>query len=539
MTTLQLHHHLGHDPNLPYGLVEYIAFLVAKEGYDEAFDQTVAFLSPAARQTVELLAGEVKSGHNRVLADLFFPKGIIDKIGLNNWRVVETSAPIILADCVALALCQDDSYQPLLFTNPADVRMAYLPLSASKCLVGTRGEQAVLNVDEFNRGAAACSRSYFISSVLDDARETLVQEIGKTSNSSIDGALTQAELRLFELDAEDDNDAPTFSPGSTDKHVAGQQFHYQISLSVGFDANQAERAGNAIQALVNEASAVWPLSRLDGLTFADDYEGALAALDRGADWPPVSSTGPDLGLGICMVPHVLREGIVKSRVICRGFLARNLLSDDLEAKVLAERCILQGLVEVGYDDHLMTKLPGFYTGRLDDGFLSIKMGCVLPGLSRYCVHRSIADEMGEAASTSAALLLNCLEVAERDMKAALMSFQQDRDYDQAFAAACKNARNVVMFSAQLAGDLKAQQLDIDDFEELVNVLRQKSLYTWIKLFNADLDVWWNRLWSDIRIEYFTTFLTHADRVISSLGVLTWKSEKGWLIYPLEMPASGN
>jgi hypothetical protein len=111
---------------------------------------------------------------------------------------------------------------------------------------------------------------------------------------------------------------------------------FSVSLRGFADSNTAERFGRLIGGVVRSISCYIDVDRLEGITVAFDYDGALAELDRGdQESKPLTRTATDKLVGVAMTPTVLREGIVKSHMIFSASHVLALEEDGTEAFQLA------------------------------------------------------------------------------------------------------------------------------------------------------------------------------------------------------------
>jgi hypothetical protein len=88
---------------------------------------------------------------------------------------------------------------------------------------------------------------------------------------------------------------------------------FSLSMQGSFGSeDRCRRLGDKIYAAIHVLSSYIDLSRLDGVTVADDYAGALRSLDRGfeASQPLVPSAN-----GVAMAPAVKRDGIIKGHLV--------------------------------------------------------------------------------------------------------------------------------------------------------------------------------------------------------------------------------
>ena len=77
----------------------------------------------------------------------------------------------------------------------------------------------------------------------------------------------------------------------------------------------ARKLGTVVGGWVREFSRVFDLSRLDGVTVAEDYAQALAQLDRGRETSETLTASSGSVVGVGMTPAVLRDGLLKSHIV--------------------------------------------------------------------------------------------------------------------------------------------------------------------------------------------------------------------------------
>ncbi len=90
-----------------------------------------------------------------------------------------------------------------------------------------------------------------------------------------------------------------------------------VSLTGSFaDEEAARQFGHHVAVLIRALSSYIDLERLDGVTIADDYDGALQRLDRGFQaTQPLSRSNDERITGVAMAATVIRAGVVKSHLV--------------------------------------------------------------------------------------------------------------------------------------------------------------------------------------------------------------------------------
>ncbi|MDH4993163.1 hypothetical protein QEZ48_20310 [Aquamicrobium lusatiense] len=123
---------------------------------------------------------------------------------------------------------------------------------------------------------------------------------------------------------------------------------FQITFRDCADQETAERIAPIVNGIVKGMAEFLPLERLDGFTFANDYAAALAELDRGfGATSALTATQEDFGVGVAMSPTIMRNGIIKTRVVMGAWFAHALIGDSDEDRSLAVHTIAHELGHVG------------------------------------------------------------------------------------------------------------------------------------------------------------------------------------------------
>ena len=91
---------------------------------------------------------------------------------------------------------------------------------------------------------------------------------------------------------------------------------FQISVRGFADSASAQRLGQLVGSVIRQISRSIDLSRLDGVTIAFDYPGALASIERGFSTSrPLQPTSDEHLVGVAMMVPVLRNGVVKGHPV--------------------------------------------------------------------------------------------------------------------------------------------------------------------------------------------------------------------------------
>ncbi len=151
--------------------------------------------------------------------------------------------------------------------------------------------------------------------------------------------------------------------------------HYDMHFN-GLDEDTAQRIAGVLDDVVRAARSLMPLDRLDGFTFAEDYESALRGLDRGFEAPPLIATQADYGIGVSMAPIILREGSVKSKIVAHMWIGLGLISEKEDMQKISLHIIVNHLAHVSCTQLLEEILPSFHLSPIEDSFNAFLYPCI-------------------------------------------------------------------------------------------------------------------------------------------------------------------
>jgi hypothetical protein len=275
---------------LPLPLLEKIAFMAMKENFRRAMSDTIPLLQTALQLMAKDAPKASRQGHNQALSSGLSADKRAEQLRNLIWSVQEHSPKLILPDCVALGIEGKNQPLPLILADPKQLTCALMPLGPDRMLVGLSPGCDMPDLVQFNAAAAASSNSFFVSQRRDDDLNELVSAIGTRSDETIQSAVAAA-FEEFRADRQlvlpSENPIPSDTIRETTLRTLGgeEQSPHKLDYPVTFrgivDRETAERIAGHLNHLVYELRSYMALDRLDGFTFAEDYEAALNKLDRG------------------------------------------------------------------------------------------------------------------------------------------------------------------------------------------------------------------------------------------------------------------
>jgi hypothetical protein len=549
---IKIDEHLASDPRyaatgLPRDLLHKIGFMVMKENFVRFVANHLPYMRMALDQFAKQAPEHLRTGHNRALAQGLAPDVRIAALGALHWvvRAAPTSGAI-LPDCVALGIEGDGLPQPLIMADIDKVRLVFMPLTTDRVLVGARAGIASPELAEFNRHAAACSHDFFVSSRDGADRDELMAVLGTRAQETIEQAIAFA-FEGFEknraladgpLDSEDGEASPMpVEAQSKAPHLF--PLHYEMSFNGVSDKETAKRIAAVLEGIIHELRPLMALDRLDGFTFAEDYEGALRNLDRGFTAPPLLTTQEDYGVGVSMTPIVLREGVVKSRIVARTWIGLGLISDEEETQKNSLHMIISQLAHVACTQLLEESLPGFHMSRLEDGLNAFLYPCIAESWTGYFGARASAvfDPTSETAYRE--LVMSALRRAQETIPPARLTYRFDGDLDKFLATAHPAITALLKHLGNLLGHCDGLRRSPFEDAQLDAAFEKSGLRGWANVFREDLAQIWDRRGQWASIDEFFFLNRHAERLFWHFGLFPWKTSDGkiWIHVPVSTDAA--
>jgi hypothetical protein len=115
------------------------------------------------------------------------------------WRIVHSDTPLILPDCVAVAINASGETFSLILAESDEADAIYVPLSSNRLLVGSRTTADV--PADLNDVSASCAWDFFVAgdrtSELEGLREKIRSRTGPYVNLTIDDVISEALKNPF------------------------------------------------------------------------------------------------------------------------------------------------------------------------------------------------------------------------------------------------------------------------------------------------------------------------------------------------------
>lgn len=543
--TARVDEQLASDPRfaatgLPREVLHKISFMAMKENFNRFVTNSLPLMQIALTQFSIEAPSFMRTGQNKALSAGLVPDARTAALGKFHWTV--RGAPeggLVLPDCVALGIEGESQPQPLIMNDLDKLDYVLMPLTPEKMLLGSRKPDTSPALERFNYDAAACSHDFIVSNRNGSDRAELTTLLGSRSQLSIEEAIRQS----FEGFKTEYN-FPTTTLAPEVAHYAGVQeepaaivpaaLNYRVSFQGIADEATAKRIAAVLDGIVRELSPMMSLDRLDGFTFAEDYEAALRDLDRGFETNgTLKPTKNDYGVGVAMTPIVFRNGVVKSRVVARMWIANGLVSEDNEAQQIALHMIISQLAHVACVQLLDEALPGFFMSRLENSYQAFLYPCVDSAWSGYFAARASAifDPNSEFAYRE--LTLAALQHALTAIPVARLAYRFDGNMDKLMGVTLPAVTALLNHIGHLLGHCDGIQRAAFEDEQLEASFEKAGLRAWIDLFHGDLATIWDRRGQWSSIEEFFLLNRHAERLLWAFGMFPWKTDEGavWVKVP--------
>ncbi len=282
-----------------------------------------------------------------------------------------------------------------------------------------------------------------------------------------------------------------------------------------------------------------PLDRLDGVTFAADYEAALRDLDRGFDAAPLQPTKWEYGVGVAMAPMVVRHGVAKVHVVMRGDLGHYLIDTNKETMQLGLHTLVQQLAHASNVQLMDETLPGSVLAPLPTGYEAFLYPYVSSAWTAYFTTRASAafnESMGEAYSE---ILVAVLTHAQTNIPSARLEYRFDGDLDKLLHTVFPLIAEILRFSGKVLGHYSGIRRSTSENHELNEALEKAGLQNWFMLFDADLSVLWGCMGKWKSNQEFLALGRHTERLMWHYGMFPWMTESGqvYVNIPLASDAS--
>ena len=462
----------------------------------------------------------ISQAHVDALAESLAPEKLVEKLSVLNWTVVKKEGtPAILPDCVCIARTTD-RWQMLFPFFSQEIELVVFPLTPDKLVVGCPGEFALSEIAEYNQAASSVCMQFFLSRDRYPELDCLHKKLGDPLRRKVNHLIKES-IREGIKEFVAKPHAAEFRLQTEVTQVASQTpLAFQLRLWEFGDESFARELGERIQNIIYETMPPESFRRIDGFTFAFDYESALREIDRGfKPQNPHQTTSDNQRIGLAMPLTVRREDAIKTHVVLRGYLAEQLLSENECDLKTSRRILTYILTGICLQDLICRKFPDVMLTRIQDpieGFLHQAAGNIfssyfsgrstIPDVDNFVSHQEMLIEQIEEARNEIVLRRRKYRISEDDLDSFL-------DYTMT------TLEHVLNSSARVLGMRHAMSEDVVISPKLAALLEDMEMLEWFKLFAEDLDSFFCDLneWSKFEDLFFIN--RHLERWLLFFGII--------------------
>ncbi|MPS96188.1 hypothetical protein [Comamonas sp.] len=235
---------------------------------------------------------------------------------------------------------------------------------------------------------------------------------------------------------------------------------------------EARELASVVGQAIREFGRVFDLSRLDGVTVAEDYPQALAELDRG--YKSSRTLTPTTGsvTGVAMTPAVLRDDVLKCHIVLNAYHAWPLLDPNSPNYQFSIHMIAHECAHVEITSKFDTAIPGVH---LRGCFMDIRDRArqdVIFGCWDEYAATNLSARFGEDPTQGYEdnLLLH-MGTARQQANDAIKAYRIDHDVEKVYNAVCRAYGNLLKYAAYYLGNLDGHGIALSqrqDFEKALS-----------------------------------------------------------------------
>jgi hypothetical protein len=462
----------------------------------------------------------VRDGHNKALGAGLVAQSRKESLEALEWHIRATPPEgAIMPDCVAIGIDEDGAaFLPYMMTKTASVAAVVMPLTSEKLLVGVRPGHNAPDLANFNRDASACSDELFITASNAPVFAEIGTNLGERWSGEIDALIQEVFKDVLPnkvVEGDGDGEKPRLPPIS-----------YQLSFNgLGTTEQEVAPLSEKTQRLISLVLPLFELERLDGITFSAGFQEALDAVERGFDINTTPEGLPDLIAQGAATVLVLREGVLKLRVVLHAAYGLSLVGEEPQDAEVAVHLLVAALAQADTLNRIEKTLPGFHMEPVmmtdHDGVLHCAMRKALRAY-RYARDSAEfgANELVEQEFTK--YLIDTFDNAYQALAAAKEEHAATPDFPKLFEAAHGMASKMLISVARLLGHRHGTGHFVFPSAETEAgaAMASRQLTNWVEVFSKDLQRFWQKAtWT--RGDFFGLNI-HVERVLWANGILLWR-----------------
>lgn len=511
-----------------------VAMFKLREFFSEEYGKHLGTLMDGFESIMQSLPKIVRDGHTKALTNTVVPEVRVSALADLHWTKigVDSGQHFVLPDCIAMARAngQDEEYMPYLLHPNDELAVIVMPLSTSELLIGCRDTKTPkVDAVAMNRFAAKCAFDFFVASKCDEETLEASTLIGVGSKASILTAVRESLCDFISPKHKNPSlpvDAQEGSNTLSEVEETSRGHSYLVSFRGCADQATANRIADVVRIVVNQLGRHMPVRRIESITFASDYEQALADIDRGFQAPsPLTPTSVEYGVGVAMAPLVLRDNGIRCCIVMRSWVGQALLSNEDNADWRSAVHILGTMVaRAAYIDMVDNALPGVLLKPLDDPWAAFFLRHIESISSNYFSARSVAGINPELKSGYQELFHNALNSAFETIPAARLEYRSHGDLDAFLELAMSRLSDILVHGAAAIGHCDGLEESLTDDEETKLLLAQSGLLGWCNVYQRDLETVYNRRGRWESLTDFLSLAIHLERLLWQFGIFPWRTD---------------
>ncbi|SOD57927.1 DUF4238 domain-containing protein [Pseudoxanthomonas wuyuanensis] len=535
---------------LPMPLLRRLLIFMVREDFNKFYAQTLPGFESMFRQLETAVPTMTREGHAKALNLGLAPDKRVSDLSSLCWRVHRCAENVVLPDCVAIAISEDGlTAQPYLLPDVSRVATIVVPLTSKQVLVGQSLKSTSSYFGHFNKLAASCSSTFFVSSEISYELETLSRLVGGATKEAITDIVSET-LRRFDSRRsykELGGDSYTHESESDGGGDAGQvvccsmsKVSYRVSFKGCANQEEAEKIAAMVAAIVNDLSSSLDLGHLDEIMFAADYEKQLRELERGFEpATPLDTSSLDGVIGVATSALVVREGKRKSCIVMRSWLGHELISEaESDTHPTAAYVLTSMLSQVAFTAVLESTFLSA-TKNQESSLWESLFYAPMDGvpMAYYSAWMS-ADIDPSAGGVYREMVLDTFAQSKKIIEAERIAYATNEDLDRLLKEATSILGALLLLIAKLLGHSDSRGETIfDDEGKLLSTLTDLELCGWIDLFGRDLRRTFSASGNWSSIKELTSLSSHMERHLWRFFIFPWINDEGRV--RVEVPYMGS
>lgn len=512
---------------LPREVMTRMFFFLAKEHFEDTMAEFAPLFSALTSQLLANTGDAVREGHDKALNRKRTTTPRQDLLEHLSWKIVRPpTANVILPDCVAVAVLHSAQVSPLLLAPLEETQAVLMPISSSSILVGSLHGDAPGDGYAYNDAAAVSSHRFFLAGSNGEGIQKLRALIDDRSSSSISEAVDAAlsDYRAI-TPPEDELTQSKESPIQGERTRPGAA--YELSFIDCGNSDETQQVAEIVQTIVNMLAASLPLNRLEGISFASDYQGALAAVDPNTSDTDKRSTNVGDGMvGIARTVEVRSDGAIKARIVLDWSVGQALLNEATNMASWGVGIVVRQLALIALGEIVATRLP---TRSIHD-----PLNAYLFSWSGGLAENYIASQMASSLATAdlaledrRGLLSEAITRAQREIPTNRLAYRIHGELDVLLAHVMPQIQQVLTLSATLLGFCAGLDANpVKDGSALQKALSDAGLAAWLKQYQSDLLRVCSRLGRWESFDEFLALNIHVERLMWQFGLIPWADKEG-------------